>query len=483
MKRSHKNEYFQLDKSVPLILYGAATIGRLLYQYLTGQNFRVMGFMDTRADEIGELCGLPVFSIDDDKVSRDCVIIIAVKNVFEHERIAAELQRRGYCRLIYRPYEALGGQGNSLERELNEVYDKIADYKNGKEIPKIVVPMSMRAEQSRMKLSGVISESENRITVYVPVTLVYTDKKENEPEYSILFLKSHLKFVRYVLGMEGGSPEDYLSYCMEGARKVGGFRITEAWKRNVVKSRAEVYAQMNHKYDLDRSFFEQQAPMAEWNAERKYFNLQSGKHRATFLAARGHNYIAVRMLKDDYRLWVQESMVLEVCKEVENVFQPGLAIPIENPYFYGYSCCEEQFWYQLIRTLIENIPEAVYSSKNIIINKPCSFLVAVQEFAFVKRYLSRAGFCVFQIGHAGKLEEMINHLTGFHNEFCDAADLKEEFEYALFEEASDIYRENQWKVKNTFFISNHVYEKEQRIMTGIYRGRETAVYLKKDDNI
>ena len=135
MKQSDKNEYFQLDKSVPLILYGAATIGRLLYQYLTGQNFRVAGFMDTRADEIGELCGLPVFSVDDDKVSRECVIIIAVKNVFEHERIAAELQKRGYYRMIYRPYEVLGGQGNSLERELNEVYDKIADYKNGKEIP------------------------------------------------------------------------------------------------------------------------------------------------------------------------------------------------------------------------------------------------------------------------------------------------------------------------------------------------------------
>ncbi len=479
MKQSDKNEYFQLDKSVPLILYGAATIGRLLYQYLTGQNFRVAGFMDTRADEIGELCGLPVFSVDDDKVSRECVIIIAVKNVFEHERIAAELQKRGYYRLIYRPYEVLGGQGNSLERELNEVYDKIADYKNGKEIPKIVVPMSVRTEQSRMKLSGVISESENSITAYVPVTLVYTDKKENEPEYSILFLKSHLKFVRYVLGMEGGSLEDYLSYCMEGARKVGGFRITEAWKRNVVKSRAEVYAQMNHKYHLDRSFFEQQAPMAEWNVERKYFNLQSGKHRATFLAASGQNYIAVKMLKDDYRLWVQESMVQEVCKEVENAFLPGMAIPVENPYFYGYSSCEEQFWYQLIRTMIENIPEAVYSSKDPKINKPCSFLVAVQEFAFVKRYLWRAGFCVYQFENAGKLEGMINCLTGFKDEFCNAADLEEEFTYALFEEASDRYRENQWKVKNTFLISNHVYEKDNRIMTGIYQGKETAVYLKR----
>ena len=78
-------ESYVIRKADSILLYGAATTGAILYANLTKRGFRVKGFIDQRADEIGSYYGLPVWDVAAGccKGVCDSVVIVAIKNVFE----------------------------------------------------------------------------------------------------------------------------------------------------------------------------------------------------------------------------------------------------------------------------------------------------------------------------------------------------------------------------------------------------------------
>lgn len=471
---------FLFDKGSPIILYGAATIGCMLDDHLTSLGYQIKGFMDLRAEEIGNLHEKTVFQPDDESLSRDYVIIVAVKNVFEHSRIADDLAERGFKRLIYRPYVCLKGQGDEIENQLNDAYDSLTDFK-GDSIPfEGQLPLSQFPVHSLLKMSGVLAEEKSMITAYIPITMLFSDKTPQAPEFSVLFMRPHLQFVKYVLGMEGGETEAFIQYCREGASKVGGFETTASWENNVVRNQTEVYAQMNHMYSIEKNFFLEQAPYVRWN-EKKYFNLQSGKHRSTFLVAKGDNYVAVKMQKDDFDTWVQASTVLKLEKEVEKQYKHGLSVPIENPYFYEYSCIEEHFWYQLVRIIMEKISETEYrdSKENLLLQQ--RFAVALSDNGFIKRFLKRCGFEVAVWREVDELEHKLDKLLGFNKEGkTDSVQDWEHVKYMIYEEGTDIVAHKNCKVENLFLITDKKEYLGNKIMMGLCKGRQVSVYLMKN---
>ncbi len=475
-----KINYFLFDKESPIILYGAATIGCILDDHLTGLGYQIKGFMDSRAEEIESLHGKNVFSLADESLSRDCVIILSVKNVFEHSRIADELVGRGFNRLIYRPYACLKGQGNEIENQINEAYDSLTDYKGDRVPFEGRLPLSQSSTNSLLKISGIVAEEELMITAYIPVTILFSDKIPQVPEFSVLFMRPHLQFVKYILGIEGGESEAFIKYCREGASKVGGFETTASWENNVVRNQAEVYAQMNHMYNIEKNYFLEQAPCVRWN-EKKYFNLQSGKHRSTFLVAKGDNYVAVKMPKDDFNAWVQASTALEADIELRKQYKQGLSVPVENPYFYEYSCIEEQFWYQLVRTIMEKIAETEYQNSKVNILLQQKFVVALSDSGFIKRFLKRCGFEVAVWREADELERKLDKLLGFDEE--GKAESIEDWDYVkymIYEDGTDIVAHKNCKVENLFLITNKKEYSGAKIMMGLCKGRQVRVYLMKN---
>lgn len=478
MNSGKKEMKFRLDKKTPIVLYGAATIGNLLYKHFTQNGYEVKGFIDMRAGEIKDMCGVPVYGMDDGCLSRDFVIVIAVKNVWEHGRIADELIKRGFYRLVFRPYACLEGKGGKEEKELNSIYDKLTDLTKENVFFEGDVPLADQYYHREWSVN-ILEETEEAVTIFVPVTLLYTDKKDGVPEFPVLFLKPHLQFIKYVMGMEGGSVKDYMQYCLEGASKVGGFETTDAWKENVIRSRAEVYIKMNHMYNLERDFFIRQAPHVHWNIERKYFNLQSGKHRVTFLAAKGDNYVAVKMTKGDYADWIRENLAKETGDFLEGQCRSGKAVPVEHPFFYEYSCLEEQFWYQLIRKMMEKVSEEYYVDSGTDLLKGKKFLVSLYDDGFVKRFLKRCGFEVFvqEQDNIGEIEIKINEMLGFNSMGQISEHAIETYEYALVGGSMDKYREVCSKSRRVFWVSGEEYKDLNRIMTGIYEGKKVSVYF------
>ena len=478
-----KEGYFRLERDTPIVLYGAATTGVLLYDHLTQMGYRnIIGFIDKRADEVRELLGLPVFSVDDDRLDKNWVILLAVKNVFEHGRIAAGLERKGFSRLLYRPYACLSGGGSHNEREIYDIYDQLTETHCPGHAYAGPVPESKGKAQIQWHAEGILSEENGIVTAYIPITLLFTDRKDGNPEFSVLFLKPHMKFVRYVMGLEGGGTEDYIRFCQNAAERVGGFETTQAWKENVVRNRAEVYIQMNHMYALSKDFFLQQAPSVQWNAEKCYFNLQSGKHRATFLAAKGENYIAVKMSAEDYRAWSHSDFVPTVGALLAGRFYEGTAIPVENPFFYGYSCFEEQFWYQLIRTVMETAAEVKYKDAYTDPLANCHFFVDIQDCGFVKRFLHRCGFQIHTHCGPEELEASLDQLQGFSPFSGEPFGPETYVDLALVDENAPL-SEDEWdRIHKCFVIAERERPHQRPVTTGIRSGRKVWVYLEDHDS-
>ena len=88
------------------ILYGAAAIGDLVKDSLEKNGLEVIGYIDKRASELSEYNGLMVWSIEEvpqEYIDAEVNVYISVKNVFEHEKIALLLRKRGFTKIIYAP--------------------------------------------------------------------------------------------------------------------------------------------------------------------------------------------------------------------------------------------------------------------------------------------------------------------------------------------------------------------------------------------
>lgn len=384
--------YFVFNKHSRIVLYGAATIGILLYERLSYGGFNIIGFIDKRADELKDHNGKPVYAISDEiDCKEDVIVIVAVKNVFEHSRIAKQLKRNGWRKIIYIPYNSLNGKGSEDEQRLYDIYNIISDSRNRNliefEIPYVNETSSIGISMEGMKNIG---ESGEKI-VYVPSTMLFTDKKNNAVEFSILLLKPHLNFIKFVFGDDGGEYKTYMDYCISAANKVGDVAITEKWKENVLRNRSEVFTNMFHKLNVDSGFFIENAPNAKWDDKNGYFNLISGKHRATFLAAVGMNYIPIKIDKNSFNCYMKYLDVEKLKSEYEIYFETGYCPISENPYFVSESWAIETFWFNVLNKITAYLYNKYYIDEN---SNPfegkCAY-IDVKDGGFFKRYFCRVG--------------------------------------------------------------------------------------------
>ncbi|MGN0739634.1 MAG: hypothetical protein ACI4LX_05625 [Treponema sp.] len=419
---------FFIDKQTPIILYGAATIGTLLYQKYQLWGLNITGFIDKRAEEIKNFIGLPVYAIENEKLDKpNVVVLIAVKNVFEHSRIASRLQKAGYKNVIFRPYNALNGNGSENENLLNEVYSHITEdnsfefaiYKN--------IPFIDASSTGTLKEQGIIKKENGKVIFYLPVTMLFTDKKgvETERQHPVLCLKPHVNFCKFILGA-GGEVQSLMDYCVKAAENIGTVKVTEAWKENVIANQSEVYLDMLHKYNVEPDFFINKAPNVIWNNECKYFNLNSGKHRASFLCAVGKNYIPVCASEEDYKKYLTTVNAESVQKKISAQFEDGLSYPVENPYFYDSSRYGEQFWFLLIRAVTERLGNWYYDSGKIL--EGLKVFNRLHQTEFLNIFFERMG-CRINEKHNGSE----SYDVAFIDDFDKAATVKSEHYFVLCE--------------------------------------------------
>lgn len=386
-------QQFVFDQQSLVWIYGAGAGGTLLYKKMNENGYQIQGFIDQRAEEMKKVYHLPVYSLEQwvqQNFSKQIIMIVSVKNVFEHSRIARTLLQHGVRNIIYKPYAVLKGNITQESKKLFEIHDRVIDYGFSE---KTVLDTADQIERNQESLGEyLLQKTDDTQTVFLPLCLLFENKDSSmeRKERNVCFLYPHIQFFHFLQGNVDASYQHYMRYCEEAARELQSFEITDAWKQNVIKNRAEVYQQMYHSFLFNREFFIENAPDVEWN-NAGYFNLKSGKHRAAFFAANRLMYMPVRVKQQEMEKWIVSESVGHVKDMIQENHILELKAPIEHPYFYEMSCSAENFFYSLCCALAEKIGQ-LYSQgslDNVIENK--KILVKLDDYGFIGRFFYRNG--------------------------------------------------------------------------------------------
>lgn len=347
---------YSLRKDDGVVLYGAATTGAILYDNLTRRGFRVDAFMDRRADEIEEYRGLPVWDAAAGgryAGPRGSVAVVAVKNVFEHERIAGTLWRAGFRKIVFRPYRAVRGEASEPERRLNECYDRLLDKSARGELPPC--PEIEGPERRELRDHGIILDQGGYVTANIPVPYVFADKYQDADtiwgDIPCLGLLPHRGLFELFGGKWTPDCEAYMEYCRQAAEKSGGIVTSAAWEASVYQNRLDVFNHMQYAWEHDRAFFVRNAVEGVYN-EKGYFNIRSGKHRITYMISKGSRCIPLRIKKAGYEAWrgrVQAERLADFLWENRLETLPAA---LEDPYFYEYPSSSSAFYERTLFSLL-----------------------------------------------------------------------------------------------------------------------------------
>lgn len=356
---------FILSKRSHFILYGAASLGSVLYKKLKQHGANIDAYIDQRAEEMHELMGLPVYGLTEVANHLDvknAVVIVSVKNVFEHTRIAAQLSELGFHNLLFKPYPVLQGKGTAEECLINMWYEKLMAGDLPDEDVSIICTQSVR-----MLLSDendyILMDQDDTVIISVPLTCIFqkVDKNTNEDERNVLCYFPHIQFFRYLQGDMTADISYYMDYCKKIATDLGSFEITEAWENNVLRNRTEIFDKMNQAYNFKRDFFTTGAPHAEWNA-KGYFNIDNGQHRAAFMVSKELMFLPVKMSRSDMIHWINTKKVDVILDKLQTERIDELPAPIEHPKFYEYPCKSSLFFQKLIFKITEILCRVYYQS-------------------------------------------------------------------------------------------------------------------------
>lgn len=400
-----------VKKDSGIYLYGAASIGIIVYNNLIKNEIKINGFIDKRAKEIKSFCGLPVYELTDPKISRTDIVYLSVKNVFEHEEIKNLLAKEGYQYIIYKPYNSLLGTGTKEENELAILYDELFQGSLSNQNQLVCIN---ELQDGGTHDYAIVKEAENSVVVNIPVEFIYTNdypkasSMEKWGNIPIQSLFTHINFFRYLNGDNTCTPEMYLKeYCEYTAKIQNSIQITTAWKNNVLRNRTQIFEQMKESLELDPEFFYRNAASAEWNS-RGYFNLTSGKHRTTFLAALGRRYVPVNISKKDYELFRNDIAVdsVKVClKSRKNKY-----VYIPHPYFYRGDHNRDDGTSLFVQWFMRSIGEKLYNKYGKVNFSELKVLDMTNDAGYTARYLIRCGCDVYRDIVPDELECSLNSL-------------------------------------------------------------------------
>ncbi len=445
-----------------VVLYGAGSYGKRMFQRFSENNCTVVAFIDKRAEEVKEFMGIPVVNMEKEEINKiinkNDTVFISVKNVFEHSNIASQLIEKGFHKIIFRPYTVLMGGGNEKQKMLNYIYNLI-DENKFENIS--VIPSSEEEKISDFADASMIEEGENECVANIPWQYVYTNYKRKKgsiwEDINAMQMFPHIAFFSFLLGNSKGNINDYLDFCIKAALQ-SGIQITESWKANVVKNRTDVFQQMNISYEIDKDFFVRSAPLAEWNDRKCCFNLLSGKHRVAFLLAKGNKFIPLRIKKSEYNLYVRK-------EAAEDLFGKEIRYEehrILNPLFLKIPFLNWDFYDNLEKTLTFYISKFFLFPTDTLQWENERLLIALDDVGTVSRHFSRMGGIVTRFIKANpqvvlELDDLLCAGSSIKT-ISDVSEIsKEEYDFVFldmcFEKKYDINAENMCsKVTKGIFV-------------------------------
>ena len=339
-------------KETPVVLYGAAHVGTQVYKHLSGAA-NIIAFADKRADEIKMFMELPVYAPGSDQFTDEIkissIVVVCVKNVFDHENITQELIGSGFSHVVFCPTSG----SNFVYREdkernaLMELYSALTE---GEFMLPRKVPAAQGLFVRGFSDNALIRREEGVVTAYVPAVFCYTrfNKGELLRDIPIMTLFPYFELFDSFDGNPEKGDWSYLEFAKLLAKETGCFETTDRWAKNVIDSRRMVYERIRAASELVSDFFVVNAITADWNPLGGYFNLNGGKHRAVYLIHKKNMYIPLKLTEPDYECFLNLAALAELTAYLRNEHVTELPYPVWHPYLANMPYSPKSNFYNLL---------------------------------------------------------------------------------------------------------------------------------------
>lgn len=466
-------EKYILNKNSKMVIYGAATTGAILYHNLNNAGYNVVAFIDKRADEIDSYYALPVWNFQEAKkhfeIDNEIVVIVGIKNVFEHEKIARVLWQMKCNKIVFRPYNEVQGIGDIKDKELNRLYDEAL---HGSFSYYYVIE---DFEDIILKDNAVIIEDDEYVIANIPSHYIFTDDYKDKSivwgDIPCLGLIPHIGLFNLFLGKGNQDYKEYIYFCREAALRSGGIVTSKAWEDSIYSNRLDVFNHMQYAWEHDRSFFIKNTVEAEYN-NKGYFNIKSGKHRIVYQLVKGCHYIPLRIQKSDYCKWRGEERALELKKLLKETNKDSLPVIIGNPYYYNYPCNSSDLYKIILDKLILMIFREQYYKKEKFVFEGTKILFYNTPLALYADVFLMLGFEVFIFEQDNGNKMLIDVLTDGKCYYVDEMS-KDTYRWAVIQGKN---LETNIKAEKVIYISSE--ESGQVLASGLVNGEFLFAFLK-----
>lgn len=358
-----------LLKCKKVIIYGAGDVGKRLYDLMENNGITVAFFIDKRASVYKDYQGKKVYVPESlqslDSKSEYC-ILIAFKNVFQHEQVARNLQRQGFKNIIYQPYSVLLNQcDNYCLNAIASIHTILAD---DEVFYDDVIPVIEDKLVFQLKECKTIDRKNGMKLLYIPSELLFENKDKLGSSVDELCMVSTYPsvslFESFQMG-EVGKNQDSVRFFIDVIAKPTAERnkinTDEKWEYNVIEGRKAVYDEMNKRYSMDFSFFENYSTEVKYNENNKFIISSSGKNRISFLIAKGNRFIPVMMSQNDFEAFVNKQVFDEIA---DRILDKKIFAPVLHPYFYYFPVVAEDYGFKWLKRIGNYISRLGFQEKN-----------------------------------------------------------------------------------------------------------------------
>lgn len=483
---------FCFHKDAKLVVYGASEMARIWTENILKKGFNVCAFLDRNAKSIGQVMGIPVFTLEEWENPSDALVMIMLTNAAQHQEIASRLYEKGVNQVIFFPMSTNGLNIKKVS-ELRKVYNQCIRQSFDPEIPDI--PFFRELLDGGGKPEAVICQYSKEVVLWCPVELCYSiremgrdviwysdcteDKRLLRMKYlsdkNIYNLFPYWELFDYCYGETEECPLYLKVYgksdqYQKDTYDAGGLladrsRLIQLYEEEICKHRGI-------------SFFEE-SPADATVGEKGKVIIRDGWHRSIFLVRRGYKWIPVRITAEEYKRFFNNVPAAELYRRLKENKTECLEYPIEHPVFYGYPV-ERQ-----------NLRDIWHSMANDIEKNDRMIRVVVDlsmSHAYFSRLLIREGAdtAYFFSGGQDSLTAEINRLFDLDGLY----DIREEELAAITEKGAlviikadqlDRHREYVNKIREKSDVTIYVYDVIMRTAAGlcnIFEKREVQLLRK-----
>lgn len=362
-ERKHNMKYFSMSRNMKYIIYGAGGNCFRVKKLLQNAQYTVAAILDKRAEDIHNVEDVPVYTLENfvqiDEEKDKIVIVISVKNVFEHINIARTLLELGYERIIYKPLPILQGEHDGEWDSINYVYETIVENDMSLDT-NVKIACSRLNHLMIFKDELMIEDKGDQILCWLPIELVCN--YDSEDAYQLVPMAAFyplLNMYQYLLnsGIENEwevIENDFFLYSADWVERTHQ-DSSHSLKRSMINSRINIFSEMQKKADIDKDFFVRNAVSVKRKDSCRFYLTTSGRNRVSFWAARGNRYIPVYMSREDYNCWMNQHKFEEFkqCLEKEKIGK--LFTTMQHPMMISYTSETTDYVHLLCMPVIKEI--------------------------------------------------------------------------------------------------------------------------------